>query len=81
MAVVIADGRYKAQDALEFIEVDYEPLDVVMNMEAAIKDDAPLVHEDLGTNTSSCGRWKSATSMAPSSRPTWWSRSATSSSG
>ncbi len=52
VAVVIADDRYTAQDALEFIEVDYEPLDVVVDMEEAIKDDAPLVHEDLGTNTS-----------------------------
>ena len=52
VAVVIADGRYTAQDALEFIDVDYEPLDVVVDMEEAIKDDAPLVHEDLGTNTS-----------------------------
>ena len=52
VAVVIADGRYTAQDALEFIEVDYEPLDVVVDMEEAIKDDAPLVHEDLGTNSS-----------------------------
>ncbi len=52
VAVVIADGKYTAQDALEFIEVDYEPLDVVVDMEEAIKDDAPLVHEDLGTNSS-----------------------------
>nr|MBA2715439.1 xanthine dehydrogenase family protein molybdopterin-binding subunit [Rubrobacteraceae bacterium] len=52
VAVVIADGKYTVQDALEFIEVDYEPLDVVVDMEEAIKDDAPLVHEDLGTNTS-----------------------------
>jgi len=52
VAVVIADDRYTAQDALEFIEVDYEPLDVVLDMEEAIKDDAPLVHEDLETNTS-----------------------------
>jgi carbon-monoxide dehydrogenase large subunit len=52
VAVVVADDRYVAQDALEFIEVDYEPLDVVVDMEEAIKDDAPLVHEDLGTNTS-----------------------------
>ncbi len=52
VAVVIADGRYTAQDALEFIEVDYEPLDVVLDMEEAIKEGAALVHEDLETNTS-----------------------------
>jgi carbon-monoxide dehydrogenase large subunit len=50
VAVVVAADRYKAQDALEHIEVDYEPLDVVTNMEAALREDSPLVHEDLGTN-------------------------------
>jgi aerobic carbon-monoxide dehydrogenase large subunit len=50
VAVVLATDRYKAQDALEFIEVDYEPLDVVVDMESALEEGAPLVHEDLGTN-------------------------------
>ena len=50
VAVVVASDRYTAQDALEFIEVDYEPLDAVVNMEEALKEDSPLVHEDLGTN-------------------------------
>ena len=48
VAVVVASDRYAAQDALEFIEVDYEPLDVVANMEDALEEDAPLVHEELG---------------------------------
>ncbi len=52
VAIVVATDRYKAQDALEHIDVDYEPLDVVTHMEEAIKDDAPLVHEDLETNKS-----------------------------
>jgi carbon-monoxide dehydrogenase large subunit len=52
VAVVIASDRYTAQDALEFIVVDYEPLEVVLNMEDALKEDAPLVHEDMGTNQS-----------------------------
>ncbi len=50
VAVVVADDRYKAQDAVEFIDVDYEPLDPVVNMEDALKEDAPLVHEEFGTN-------------------------------
>lgn len=50
VAVVVATDRYRAQDALEFVEVDYEPLDVVTNMEAALEEGSPLVHEDLGTN-------------------------------
>ncbi len=52
VAVVVATDRYKAQDAVDLIEVDYEPLDVVTNMERAIQDDSPLVHEKLGTNKS-----------------------------
>ena len=55
VAVVLATDRYKAQDALEFIEVDYEPLDVVVDMEAALEENSPLVHEDLGTNE--CYTW------------------------
>jgi len=50
VAVVVAEDRYKAQDALEAIEVDYEPLDVVVDMEPALQEGSPLVHEDLGTN-------------------------------
>jgi aerobic carbon-monoxide dehydrogenase large subunit len=50
VAVVVATDRYKAQDALESIEVDYEPLGVVVDMESALEEGSPLVHEDLGTN-------------------------------
>ncbi|MFL5990710.1 MAG: xanthine dehydrogenase family protein molybdopterin-binding subunit, partial [Rubrobacteraceae bacterium] len=52
VAAVVATDRYKAQDALEFIEVDYEPLDPVLDLEAAAQEGAPLVHESLGTNHS-----------------------------
>jgi carbon-monoxide dehydrogenase large subunit len=50
VAVVVATDRYKAQDALEFIEVDYEPLDPVVDLEEAVAEGSPLVHEDFGTN-------------------------------
>jgi carbon-monoxide dehydrogenase large subunit len=52
VAVVVATDRFKAQDALEAIEVDYEPMDVVVDMEAALGEDSPLVHEEFGTNKS-----------------------------
>jgi carbon-monoxide dehydrogenase large subunit len=52
VAVVIAGDRYQAADALEAIEVDYEPLPAVLDMRAAIADGADLVHTDLGTNQS-----------------------------
>lgn len=50
VAVVVASDRYAAQDALEAIEVDYERLDPVVNMEDALEESSALVHEDLGTN-------------------------------
>ncbi|NDL58763.1 xanthine dehydrogenase family protein molybdopterin-binding subunit [Phytoactinopolyspora mesophila] len=52
VAVVAARDRASALDALEAIEIDYEPLPVVLDMEAALADDAPLVHEAKGTNKS-----------------------------
>ena len=55
VAVVVAQSRYEAQDALEAIEVDYTPLPPVLDMEEALKDGADLVHADKGTNK--CFYW------------------------
>ncbi|NPA91948.1 MAG: xanthine dehydrogenase family protein molybdopterin-binding subunit [Chloroflexi bacterium] len=50
VVMVVAESRYIAEDALEDIFVDYEPLPPVVDIEKALEPDAPLVHEDLGTN-------------------------------
>jgi len=50
VAVVVARSAYLAADALEAIDVDYEDLPVVLDMEAALAGGSPLVHPDLGTN-------------------------------
>jgi carbon-monoxide dehydrogenase large subunit len=50
VAVVVARDRYAAADALEAVEVDYTPLPPVLDLEAALAEDAPLVHADKGTN-------------------------------
>jgi carbon-monoxide dehydrogenase large subunit len=50
VAVVIAESRAAAADAAEQIMVDYEMLDAVVDAREALKDDAPLVHADSGTN-------------------------------
>src|SRR5262249_4721963 len=50
VAVVVARDGASALDALATIEVDYDPLPVVLDMEAALAEDAPLVHGDKGTN-------------------------------
>lgn len=51
VAVVVARDRYSAVDALEAIDVEYEPLPAVVDMEAALNDEV-LVHDDAGTNRS-----------------------------
>jgi carbon-monoxide dehydrogenase large subunit len=50
VAVVVARDKASAVDALEAIDVDYEPLPVVLDMEAALQPGSPLVHESAGTN-------------------------------
>jgi carbon-monoxide dehydrogenase large subunit len=50
IVMVLAEDRYLAEDALAAIQVDYEPLDVVVDLEAALKPGAPLVHDELSSN-------------------------------
>ncbi|MFJ3669357.1 xanthine dehydrogenase family protein molybdopterin-binding subunit [Streptomyces sp. NPDC090106] len=55
VAVVVARDRYAAADALEAVEIDYTPLEPVLDLEAALTPNAPLVHSDKGTNR--CYDW------------------------
>src|SRR5579863_655525 len=50
VAFVVADSRYVAEDALELIDVDYEPLPVVHSLEVAAAENAPLVHAEIEDN-------------------------------
>jgi carbon-monoxide dehydrogenase large subunit len=50
VAVVVAESRYLAEDALELIEVDWEPLPVIADARRALEPGAPIVHEVLGGN-------------------------------
>ncbi|HEX2481369.1 MAG TPA: xanthine dehydrogenase family protein molybdopterin-binding subunit [Methylomirabilota bacterium] len=50
VAAVAATDRYVAEDAVDLIEVEWEPLPVVSDVETALRAGAPLVHENLGTN-------------------------------
>ncbi len=45
VACVVARDRYAATDALNAIEVDYEPLPPVLDMRTALEDGSPKVHE------------------------------------
>ena len=50
VAVVIAEDRYTVRDARDVIEVDYEPLPAVVDVEKAMQPDAPLLYEEFQTN-------------------------------
>lgn len=47
VAMVVAESRYVAEDAADQVWVDYEPLPAAVDMEQAVRPDAPLVHEDV----------------------------------
>ena len=49
VAAVAATSLHRAEEALAAIEVDYEPLPPVMDVDAAMHEDAPLLHDTLFT--------------------------------
>ncbi|WP_132058604.1 xanthine dehydrogenase family protein molybdopterin-binding subunit [Halorussus amylolyticus] len=49
VAVVVADDRYVAEDAVDLVDVSYDTLDPVVDPRGA-REDETLVHEDFGTN-------------------------------
>jgi aerobic carbon-monoxide dehydrogenase large subunit len=51
VAAVIAESAYIAQDAVELIEVDYEPLDAVTSPQQGLADDAPLIRDEKEDQT------------------------------
>ena len=71
VAVVVAISRYVAEDALEDILVDYEPLPAVVDLEKALEPGAALIHEDWArTSPRTCPR-RRETTRRPGRRPTW----------
>ncbi len=50
VAMVIAEDRYLAEDALELIDVEYEPLEAVVDPQRALEPDAPRVEPDWDDN-------------------------------
>jgi aerobic carbon-monoxide dehydrogenase large subunit len=55
VAVVVAENRYAAQDALDLIEVDYEVLPAVVDAQKATEEGAPQLHENAPNNV--CMAW------------------------
>ncbi len=50
VAVVMAESRYLAEDALDLIKVEYRQLEAVVDPEAALLPGAPVLHDAVGTN-------------------------------
>ena len=50
VAVVLAESRYAAEDALERVQVAYEPLEPLLDPTAALAPDSPVLHPDGGSN-------------------------------
>jgi carbon-monoxide dehydrogenase large subunit len=56
VAMVVAEDRYLAEDALELVEVDFDPLPAVVGPEHAVEDGTPRVHEQLRDNVAATFR-------------------------
>lgn len=50
VAVVCATDRYLAEDALKYIKVEYEPLGAVVDPVLACDENAPVLHDEVGSN-------------------------------
>src|SRR5262245_18007767 len=50
VAFVVTDDRYLAEDAVGLIDVEYEAMDAVVDLERALAPDAPRVHADVPGN-------------------------------
>ena len=68
IAAVVADSRYRAQDAADAVVVTYENLPAVSEARQALAEDAPLVHEEFGSNITLEAKSRRETSRL-SSRP------------
>lgn len=50
VACVIAETRDQARDAADAVEADYDPLPAVTEIARSLDADAPVLHEEFGTN-------------------------------
>ena len=50
VALVVAESRYIAEDAAELVQIDYEPLEAVIDPQRACTSSAPIIHPEAKTN-------------------------------
>jgi len=54
--MIVAESAREVEDAIELVEVEYEPLKPIVLSEDALKDD-PILHDEVGSNTIFHGVW------------------------
>ena len=65
VAFVVAEDRYSARDALELIDVEYDPLDPVVDVRTALDPFAPVIRTDLeGKTDNHCFDWETGDAAA-----------------
>ncbi|HET6987094.1 MAG TPA: aerobic carbon-monoxide dehydrogenase large subunit, partial [Kribbella sp.] len=65
VAVVVAEDRYSARDALELIDVEYDPLTPVVDARIALAPGAPVIRDDLdGKTNNHCFDWETGDAAA-----------------
>src|SRR5919202_2683093 len=52
VAVVLGTDKYAVRDAADLVWAEYDPLPVIVDPEEALKDAAPVIHDDHGSNQS-----------------------------
>jgi carbon-monoxide dehydrogenase large subunit len=57
VAIVVAESRAVAEDACELVDVRYEPLDAVSDVERALSATAPPIFDEVGHNLMFEGHW------------------------
>ncbi|MEM4912560.1 MAG: xanthine dehydrogenase family protein molybdopterin-binding subunit, partial [Metallosphaera sp.] len=50
IAIVVGRDRYSVQDAIDEIEIEYEPLEAVIDPFKSLEPNAPVIHQEFGTN-------------------------------
>ncbi len=65
VAIAVAEDRYAARDALDLIDVEYEPLDPVVDARRALEPGAPVIRDDLeGKADNHCFDWETGDEAA-----------------
>lgn len=57
VAAVVAETRAIAEDGAELIEVEYEPMEHVLDARDSLAESAPVIHEEAGSNLVFSGVW------------------------